>query len=67
MTQNTNPDRETAAYAKLLKEAIEHQQTAIYKERLRFQASDARARYLSFLAAGFDRYEALALTIGKPL
>ena len=67
MTQNTDPDRETAAYSKLLKEAMEHQQTAVFKERLRFQSSDARARYLSFLAAGFDRYEALALTIGRPI
>ena len=67
MTQNTNPDRKNAAIAQALRDAMAETESAIYKERLRLFAIDARARYLSFLAAGFDRYEALALTIGKPL
>ena len=66
MTTGPNPDQHAAKLAQVIRAAMDETGTPAYKDRLRFIAVDARARYLSFVAAGFSAQEALALTIGKP-
>lgn len=65
MTAPFNPEQSAAKLAQLIRVAMEDMQTPAYRERLRFIASDAFARYQSFIAAGFNDHQALALTIAK--
>lgn len=62
----TDADRKPAEMAQAIKTAEAELRTPLARDRQRLFALDAKFRYDSFRAAGFDRYEALALTIGRP-
>lgn len=65
MSQPTNPEQKAAWIAQTIRKIAEDMQTPAYSERLRILAEDAFAWHQSFLAAGFNEQQALALTIAK--
>lgn len=63
MTMPTDHDKSAVRLAQALRAELERQQTPVFKDYLRLQATNAFARYQSYLAAGFNDSQAMQLTI----
>lgn len=65
MSTPNNQEQNAAKLAQAIRACLEDMQTPAYRERLRYVAADAFARYQSFMAAGFTETQALAIVIAK--
>lgn len=63
MTTHSNPEQNAVKMAQAVRAALEHQQTAAYKDYHRMLAIDLFSRYQAYLAAGFNEGQAMQITI----
>ena len=63
MTTPSDADKSAANFAQILRAEMERQRGPAFKDYLRLVATNAYARYQSYLAAGFTAEQAMHLTI----